>query len=205
MNQETLLHTFITNQTVGWLEEDLPTMENEFPANREKMIVSLSAAIKEVCCQARQQQEAGAKGSAAYLCISFLRTNILDDIWQYRLDLYDEKFPLDRTECSGIWNMEFVWGNFTKRLTELADAVRSGIYVNKIRPFNINAIKMTMAEKYNLAAIVLTQMIIKEAIQTPEYADMAKVIDFTIMMGEYQDQCITIYEESWDQDENSSN
>lgn len=206
MTQEQQIKEWMQNKTADWLEEDLPTMEKEFPANREKMAASLSAAIKEVCRQARLQQEAGCKGPAAYLYISFLRTNLLDDSYQYRLDLYDEKFPLDRTECSGKWKVKFIWDTFQKRQTELATAIRTGLYANKIRPFHIHTIKRTMAEKYHLATIVFTQRLIEEALLTPEYANLDKAPHFTIMMGEYQDRSVMIYQEPDDsQDTMSSN
>lgn len=195
MIQEKLVQDFIEKQTEGWLEEDVPVMQQKFPANQNQITESLSAVISKLCRQASRQQQTGSKGSAAYLCISFLRTNILDDRWQYRLDIYDEKFYLDRTECTGCWEIDFVWDYLKARLVQLNKAVRSGMYVNRVHPGNLSPVKLAMAQQYHQIAMVCTKLIIEEAITTPEYTRLRKVPNFKITMGEYLDKSMLLYEE----------
>lgn len=190
-----IVQDFINKQTANWLEEDVLIMQQYFPANQDKITGSLSAAISQLCRQASRQQQEGCKGSAAYLCLSFLRTNILDDKWQYRLDLYDERFYLDQTECSTIWEIDFVWDYLKGRLAELTKAVSTTMYVNKVRPRHINQVKMSMAEQYHEIAMVCTKLIIEEALKTPEYAALQKVPNFRVLMGEYVDKNMLMYEE----------
>lgn len=203
MIQEKLVQDFITKHTAGWLEEDVPAMEREFLASKDHIIESLSASIRQLCLEASKQQAAGSKGPAAHLCISFLRTNILDDKWQYRLDLYDEKFYLDRSECTANFEMDFVWKHLKTRLTQLSAIVNAGMYANKIRERHINQVKLGMAEQYHQIAMICTKLVIEEAIKVPEYRDLPKVQNFKIAMGEYLDQNMLVYEEQFNEQDES--
>lgn len=191
MNPEERIQDYIKLQTTGWLEEDLPVLKKEFCVHREKFVESLATAIGQLCTQGRVQQEAGEKGPAAYLCISLQRTHILENNWCYRLDLYDDGFYLDRTECSVDWDLEFVWDALKKRLENLNGIIRKGIYANKIRPYHLNQVKLKMAVQYHEAARNFTQQIIQEAFK----ADIAKAPAFLVLMGEYNDYSMQIYEE----------
>lgn len=196
MIQEKMVQEFIKKQTEGWLEEDIPLMQQEFSVKHGEITESLSAVISPLCRQASQQQETGSKGSAAYLCLTLLRTNILDDRWQYRLDIYDEKFYLDRTECTSSWKMDFVWDYLKARLTQLTKAVSSSsMYANKVRPQHIEQVKLDMAQQYHQIAMFCTKLIIEEAIKTTEYTSLRKVPTFKILMGEYMDKSMLLYEE----------
>ncbi|GMA99903.1 hypothetical protein [Pelosinus sp. IPA-1] len=191
-----MMQKFIEQQSANWLEEDVPVMQQEFPKNQETITESLSAAIRQICHQASRQQQVGCKGPAAYLCISFLRTNILEDCFQYRMDMYDEKFYLDRTECSGCFEIDFVWQYFQARMAQLEKAVHSSIYKNKIRTRQLNAIKLDMAEQYHQVAMLCTKLLIDEAVKTPEYRALSKVPEFKILMGDYKDKIMLLYEEA---------
>jgi hypothetical protein len=196
MNLEEMMQDFLKSQTADWLEEDLPAIYQDFPAQKETITAGLANSISDICRQAHLQQEIGDKGPAAYLSISFLRTNVLDDLPAYRIDLYDENFILDETECSGRWEFNFVWNYFEARLERLDTTIRTGMYANKIRSYHLDEVKLAMAEHYHLAAAVpLTQVIIKEAILIPAYADLPKAPNLKIIMGEYLNQFRLIYQE----------
>ena len=196
MIHEKLIQEFIKAQTEGWAEEDFPAIEQVLFANKKSILNDLSTAIKQVCCQASIQQAAGVKGPAAGICISFLRTNIMDDIWEYRVDLYDEKFFLDPTECCAVYKMDFVWQYLRKRLGRLAVAAKTGMYAHKVRPVHLKKVKLNMAEEYHIIATTITQVAIGEAIKIPEYDALQKMDNLKITMGEYWGSNILIYEET---------
>jgi hypothetical protein len=195
MIQEKLVWDFMMKQTEGWIEEDVPLLEQEFLDSKKHIIDSLSDSIRKLCLEAKQQQAASRKGLAAYLCISFLRTNILDEHWQYRLDLYDEKFYLDRSECTVDWDSDFIWKYLKARLSQLNTVVHTGMYANKVRERHIEQVKVVMAEQYHKMGMICTKRIIEDAIKVPEYRELPKVENFQIVMGEYRDQNMLIYEE----------
>jgi len=195
MIHQKLIQEFIQKHTKNWFEEDLPQLKEKISLGLPKMLTDLADSISQVCQQASQLQAEGHKGPAAYLCISYLYTNILENIWEYRLDLYDEGLYFDRKECTAVWKPELIWDCFAKRLAEVHAAAHTGFYRNKIRPFHLTEIKIGMAEQYHMATIMLAQQIIEYAIQTPAYQKLTKTPDFQIIIGEYQDQGLVIHQE----------
>lgn len=193
-DQDEQIQNFISSQVAEWLQEDLLKMEQELPLAREKIIESLATALSQIFHKASELQKAENKGSVAYLCISFLRTNLLEDDWQYRLDLYDENFYLDSIECTENWEMEFVWNHLKWRMSELTDAIKHSLYANKVRAHHLNQIKMTMAEKYQQTAILLTKLLLPEVIERLDDAGVSKMSIITIRMGEYLDYNVPLYE-----------
>lgn len=203
MNQDELIKNFLTQQTAGWLTEDIPIMQEAFLANKTPIIESFQTSIRKLCLKASSQQIAGNKGPAAHLYISFLRTNILEDNWQYRLDLYDEKFYLDSTECSTNWEIDFVWKYLKARLTQLSTTMKNSMYANKMQECHLNQVKVEMAAQYHQIAMACTKLIIEEALGVPEYRELAKTQNFKIAMGEYLDNNMLLYEEQPPQEEKS--
>ena len=187
---------FIQKQANNWIEDDLPLMKEKYTLALPKIIADLAESISQVCQQASQLQEDRHKGAAAYLCISFLHTNVFENKWEYRIDIYDEKQYFDQKECTTDWKLEFIWDYFEKHLTELHEAAHTKFYANKIRSYHLTEIKMRMAEQYNMATIAIVQLIIKQAIQTPAYQKLIKTPDFQISIGEYLDQGVVIHQES---------
>lgn len=194
MNHEKIVQDFIKAQTEGWVEEDFSAMNLALFDNKKNIVGELSAAIRQVCSQAITQQAQGIKGPAAIICISFLRTNIMDNIWEYRVNLYDEKMFLDQVECCASYKMDFVWQYLRKRLEGLAAAVKTGMHANKVRSFHLEDVKLNMAEQYHAAAVAITQLAIGEAIKIPEYDALKRIDNFKIVMGEYWDSNVLIYE-----------
>lgn len=194
MMQEQQIQEFILNQTTDWLQEDLKIMEQEFPLHREQITASLAGALTGICQQGYELQQTTNKGPAAYLCISFLRTNLLDDNWQYRLDLYDERFYQDSIECTESWELDFIWQLLQRRMNQFMETIRYSLYANKIRSYHITQIRQTMAEQYQQAAILLTGTIIPETVQQLDTAGINLAAVVTLLMGEYQDYSVALYE-----------
>jgi hypothetical protein len=186
--------SFIKEHTCDWLEADLANMEKELPDKKEAVVAGLKTAIGEACRQAQKEQAVGRKGKIACLYLSFLRTNLLENVWEYRLDLYDEDWFSDRNECSSRWQVGFIWDYFQKRYEKVVSASKSGVYTNKIRPNILEEIKLRMAPRYHTAVVVIAAQIIREALQIPEMAELTLMTDFRVLIGEYMDQWVTIYE-----------
>jgi hypothetical protein len=193
MMQEKWVRDFYKTHVISGLEEDFLLLDREFSGELATIAVGLNKAFGQVCRQARQQQEAGLKGAAAFLCISFLRTRVLADLPVYRLDLYDDNFYRDPTECAVSWEMEFVWGIYQKRLEQIAAAAQSGFYRNKIKKNHLAEFKMALAEPFHILSVTLTRLVVEQAIRTPEYDSLLKVPYFTVRMGDYQDHNVVLY------------
>jgi hypothetical protein len=194
MNHEKLLQDFIKKQTENWVIEDFNAMSLVLFESKANIIANLSEAIRQACCQANIQQASGIKGIAEVICISFLRTNIMDNIWEYRVDIYDDKFFRDPVECFANYKMDFVWNFLKTRMEKLDMSIKASIYVNKVRPYHLEEIKMLMAEQYHVAAETITKLAIAEAVKIPEYDTLQKADNFKIIMGDYWDTNVLLYE-----------
>jgi uncharacterized protein (UPF0248 family) len=193
MMQDEQIQSFITSQTADWLKEDLQVMDQELLLDKEKITEDLVIVLNRIFRQTYDLQQIGKKGPAAYLCISFLRTNLLEDNWEYRLDIYDDKVYLDSVECVETWELNFVWKHLKRRMSELGETIKHSLYANKVRAHHLNQIKMTMAEKYQQAAILLTGRLLPKAIEQINLAGISKVSVFTILMGEYRDHSVPLH------------
>jgi len=195
MIHKKIIKEFIQLHTTNWIEEDKELIKENFGRDFQKITLDLANSISQICQQGSHLQGEGYKGAAAYLCISLLHTNLLENIWKYRLDLYDEMLYFDNKECTATWEPKIIWDCFEKHLAELQIAAHTGIYTNKIRSYHLAEIKVMMAEQYHIATMALAQQIIKEAIQTLAYQNLLKIPDFQISIGEYMDECMVIYQQ----------
>jgi hypothetical protein len=200
MNQEEMINEYLKMQIKDWLEEDKKAMIREFPQCREDITNSLSMAIRNICYQAQSLQITDGKGPIGYLCISFLRTNVLEDNWNYHLAIYDESYYMDRVRCVGYWEFNFLWSYLKNRLYQLTQSINSSIYVNKTRSFHLDKIKITLAAQYHQIGISFIQGVINKAIDTPEYDALLKGNIFRILMGEYFDNNVLLYEKRKEKD-----
>jgi hypothetical protein len=197
------IQEYLIQQTADWVQDDFADMQQEFFAKRDCIIQSLVEVIRQLYQQAHSLQEQGRKGAASYIWISLLRTSVLQDTWQYRIDLYDHTFVLDREECTVHWEMNFVWDYLKNRMNQLNEVIRSGRYVNKIRTYHIDKIKLEMAKQYHQQAIYFTQRVIQTVFQNLEDIELDKGTKMKVLMGEYLDHSVVIYEKIQDKSEKS--
>ncbi|MCB2342178.1 hypothetical protein [Clostridium estertheticum] len=83
---------------------------------------NLVSAFNEVCKQAICLQDKQLKGEIRYIYFSLLRTSILENKGEYRVDLYDENWFLDKQESFINIDLNFIfasilsiWKNLRKR------------------------------------------------------------------------------------------
>lgn len=194
MDHDKMTRDFIDSQTAGWIDEDAPLIEKNCYANKSAIAEKLAASMAQVLTQAQLLAEKGQKGAAAYLCISFLYTNTIENIWQYRLDVYDETFVFDKTECAGEWEADFAFDYFQARLKNLGELLNSGIYASKVRPHHLNSVKMSVGIKYHVVATLLLKNIIQDVVNILGNKHSVKIPSLKIMMGEYKDLNLMLYD-----------
>ena len=72
----------------------------KYKTDRESIKEILALKFNSVCKEAMVLQEKELKGEIRYIYFSMLRTRLLENKGQWRIDLYDEKWFLDKEECS---------------------------------------------------------------------------------------------------------
>ncbi|HOV26194.1 MAG TPA: hypothetical protein PK566_07545 [Pseudobacteroides sp.] len=187
---EELISKCITN---NW-EQELLNINQRYSSNRECIENQLISALEDVCRKAAVFQHQGVKEDIKYICISFLRTSIMEDTSFYRIDAYDSRWFLDTAECYSIWNAEFIFSSLFKQISLLKDEKKQ--YGRFVTDMDIENIKMSEALKYHTLAVEFTRTVIPKFLQSSAYIKMGKAPEICIMMGEYRDFNEVLYSDN---------
>ena len=120
-----------------------------------------------------------------------LRTRLLENKGQWRIDLYDEKWFLDKEECSINIDLDFIYEPLFNHMKELSEKKKE--YGRTIKEKDIHIIKLREANKYHGLALNIIRDILEKFLECASYKEMKKKEDIVIMAGEYMDAAITIY------------
>lgn len=173
-----------------WVDNFLK-IDEKYKDNKEKIEADIVQKFDDICKITSTLQISKLKGNIKYIYFSFLRTNIIEDKADYRIDFFDENWFLDKVECSININLDFVFDFLFSHMEELK--VRANEYGRSVTLMDIEEIKIIESEKYNILAIEFLSDIINKLIEIPAYKEMEKSEDILIMAGEYMDRTDVIY------------
>ncbi|AQS08718.1 hypothetical protein CLOBY_08280 [Clostridium saccharobutylicum] len=162
---------------------------------------NLVSKFNSVCKEAILLQEKELKGEIMYIYFSILRTSILENKGQWRIDLYDEKWLLDNEECSVNIDLDFIYEPLFNHMKELSEKKKEYVHIKKsqsttkvfqIKEKDIEYIKLREANKYHGLALNIIRDALQNFLECTSYEEMKKKEDITIMAGEYMDAAIRI-------------
>ena len=162
----------------------------KYMKDREKIKENLSSIFNSVCKEAISLQERNLKGEIKYIYLSMLRTRLLENKGIWRVDLYDEKWFLDKEECSISIDFDFVYEPLFNHMKELSEKKKE--YLRTIKEEDIHIIKLKEADGYNFLALNIIKDIVPSFLVCDSYKQMIKREDLVIMAGEYMDAAIKI-------------
>jgi hypothetical protein len=151
----------------------------------------LNLAFEEVCKQAIVLQEKQLKGDIKYIYISLLRTSILNNKGEYRIDLYDENWFLDKAENSINIDLNFIYVPLFDFIKELKE--KKNQYGRTITDMDIENIMLREVYKFHVLAVEFLKGLIDNFIKISSYEEMRKAEDIRILAGEYMDEAEIIY------------
>lgn len=140
-----------------------------------------------------EMQKTGEKGAIAYLQFSLLRTNILLNKHELRLDAFDENWYLDTVECSGSYEVNEV----LKYLTEFSDMVETLRKESPMRTTLREAQSRIFEEsqKYQIFLAELIRLGMRKVVQTEGYRKIVKAPVFAVCIGGLLDRVDILYKE----------
>lgn len=171
-------------------KEELKNILEKYNENKDSIKEELTSKFDSVCKKAILFQEKDLKEEIKYIYFSMLRTNLLEDKGEWRIDIYDEKWFLDKEECSINIDLNFIYEPLFKHMKELSEKKRE--YLRTIKEKDIEAIKLKEANKYNNVALNIIRGILKSFLECASYREMKKKEDIVIMAGEYMDAAVQI-------------
>lgn len=191
MDKQAAVHDFWLTHVKDRWQHDLIEIDQRYREQKGSIESGLFDTFHALCAQAARQQEQGEKGEICTIYFSFLRTSILENRAAYRLDAYDENWFLDRTECSVVWEADFIFAPLFRRMAEL-ETVKSS-YARKITSMDIERIKLMEAIKYHLLTVEFVRSMVPVLLECQGYCQMAKSPEICLFAGEFRDQAEVLY------------
>ena len=171
-------------------KEELKNILEKYNEHKDSIKENVTSKFDSVCQEAIFLQQKDLKGEIKYIYFSMLRTSLLENKGEWRIDLYDEKWFLDKEECSAHIDLNFIYEPLFNHMKELSGKKKE--YLRTIKEKDIETIKLTEANKYNSLALNIIRGILQSFLECASYKEMEKKEDIVIMAGEYMDAAIQI-------------
>ena len=193
-DKEKVLDEFKRKYVEGYFYEEASKIYEYFEENKDSIKKKMLISFREGCKKALELQNEGIKQNIKFIYISYLRTSIMDNKSTYRIDFLDNRWFMDKEECSIDLNMDFIYEPLFKHMEELNE--KKSEYGCTITEMDIEKIKMKESEKYNKIALNILDGMIEDFISTDEYQEMKKDEEIRVFAGEYMDKVMVLYENS---------
>ncbi len=190
-DKEKLLEEFQEKYVTDKWAYQFLEVDEMYKGDKAAIEENLISAFEEVCKQAIVLQEKQLKGDIKYIYISLLRTSILENKGEYRIDLYDENWFLDKEENSINIDLNFIYVplfDFVKELKE-----KKNQYGRNVTEMDIEDIMLEEVYKFHVLAVEFLKGLIESFIKISSYEEMKKAEDIRILAGEYMDEAEIIY------------
>jgi len=191
VDKEKLLKEFEEKYVVDRYKDEFGKIIEKYATNRENINENLTSKINSVCKEAILLQEKELKGEIKYIYISMLRTKLLENKGQWRIDLYDKKWFLDKEECSINIDLDFIYEPLFNHMKELSEKKKER--GRTIKDKDIERIKLREANKYHGLAVNIIRDMLQSFLECASFKEMKKKEDIVIMVGEYMDVAVKIY------------
>ena len=193
-DKEKVLDEFKRTYVEGYFYEEASKIYEYFEENKDSIKKEILISFREGCKKALELQNEGIKQNIKFIYISYLRTSIMDNKSTYRIDFFDNRWFMDKEECSIDLNMDFIYEPLFKHMEELNE--KKSEYGCTITEMDIEKIKMKESEKYTKIALNILGGMIEDFINTDEYQEMKKDEEIRVFAGEYMDKVMVLYENS---------
>lgn len=191
VDKEKLLREFEEKYVVNRWTSEFNEIIKEYESNIESIEEDIISKFNLVCKEATALQEKQLKGKIRYIYIFLLRTSILENKGQWRIDLYDKNWFLDKEECSINIDLNFIYDSLFNHMEELSEKKKE--YGRNITDMDIENIKLKEANKYHMLSFEFLRNLIEKFVKISSYENMKKTEDIKILAGEYMDEVKVIY------------
>ncbi|MCT4508151.1 MAG: hypothetical protein N4A48_05205 [Tepidibacter sp.] len=178
---------FYENHIENSHQEVFINIEEDYIKNKDKIIENIQNTINKTCKEIYNLQQNEEKLPIKYIFISFLRTQILKNSSNYRVDFYDDRIFLDEDNCHCYFDMDFIFKPFFKKMDEIEKKKDNPMYMRQVTSIDVEDFKLYESLKYNL----LVKEILKENMDTIFECEgfdlLEKDDELIVVFGEYKD------------------
>lgn len=191
VDKEKLLKEFEEKYVVDRYKDEFGKIIEKYKSDKDSIEKELILKFDLVCKEATKLQQKELKGKIKYIYFSLLRTSLLENKGEWRIDLYDEKWFLDKEECSINIDLDFIYHSLFNHMEELLE--KKNEYGRNITAMDIENIKIKEANIYHVLTSEFLKSLIEKFIKISSYEEMKKTEDIMILAGEYMDEVKIIY------------
>ena len=145
------------------------------------------------CQKIIKMQESVNKNPLSYIQFSMMRTKLIEGIYEFRIDAYDQELYLDSQPCVGIYDVTPIFAFLEKFSDLLTDRRRK--YVYKITLGEVKQFVLEESEKYKSVVVKFIRSILPYAAKSPTYEGIMRSDLFMISVGEFRDMGELVYKE----------
>lgn len=187
MRRDEALAHFRENSVQPQIGQSLAELDAYYQDNWEELTGNLQKAFVRLCQKTVGMQAAGKKNSISYIYGSFLYSSLCFGQSVCRLDAYDEKWFLDRVECTAFYDAGWAFSFLHGACSRLAQESKK--YAGAITCYDIELIKRAEAGRYSEYIEDLGEKVIEDVFPAPEFQALETADELTVYMGEYKDLC----------------
>ncbi|WP_201452158.1 MULTISPECIES: hypothetical protein [Paenibacillus] len=192
MDRDAALGDFLEKYVLERWQEDLAAIGEHYEKNQAEIEAGFLKAVDTACMQAVHLQEQQLKGDIQYIYLSLLRTSIMEHQAVYRIDVLDERWFLDPSECVVQWQADFIFNPLFQRIAAL-DNVKSN-YARKISAMDVERILQIEAYRYHLFAIEFMRGLVPSILEGEGFLRMGQKPTLCILAGEFRDQSEILFQ-----------
>ncbi|WP_252244582.1 MULTISPECIES: hypothetical protein [unclassified Clostridium] len=191
-DKDKILEEFKTKYVDNIWVDNFIRIDEFYRNNKEDIDSELIKRFDSVCEKCIDMQKNNLKGKVTYIYFSLLRTSIIEAKGEFRIDLYDENWFLDKQESSISIKLDFLYSSLFEMKSNLKS--RKIEYGRTITDMDIEHIILDEADKYHILAVEFLKELVSKFIESDSYKEMKKSSNIKILAGELMDSSEIIYE-----------
>jgi len=191
VNKEEIINEFLEKYVGDKWNDEFDYIGEIYINNKKSIQEDLKSKFASVCKLGILLKEQGLKGEIKYIYFSLLRTSLLENKGEFRIDLYDERWFLDKVECSVNITLDFIYNSLFKHMEVLKEKKKE--YGGVITNMDLEEIMLQESNVYHVLSVEFFKNFIDELLLVPSYRELKKSKNIKIMAGEFMDAADSIY------------
>ncbi len=172
------------------LYHSITTLLQEYKKDEEKILRTFQDVLEELYLKAKEMQLSGKKDSFSYLGVCYCLSSVYTGNYEIRLDLYNEEFYLDESECCVYWKPDFIMSFFIKDIKHFEKAIKQKI--PQVKTYEEQQFMTGYMRNYMYVLLEFLRQKMPNVLQQMQEHGLRISQGFQVFFGEYMGKCTVI-------------
>jgi uncharacterized protein YjbI with pentapeptide repeats len=191
MDKQAALTHFYEHHFIPQLNQHMNELQTVFHANKTRFTKDITENFRNLCSHIQRMQQEENKNPIAYIHYSLLRTQMLEETYQYSVEAYDDAWYEDETDCILTYDAAWAYVPFSVMLEKLEQERKK--YMGSLSASDIERLMLQAAPYFHQFVLAALRLSMNEMVQLPEYQGIQKAPRLLIRCGEYMDLSENVY------------